>query len=166
MAGLSKLFLKHRSPGFLLIEGVIAAAVIAAFALMAVPQAMRMYREAVLEYEAVQLLHTIRYVQALSHSTASWPDGMVPQREEYVPSLRFSRTGYFIMRGRRQVIKSHSFPRGMTMISTMTMSRPVYFGKEGTVDLPFSLRLRMEGCARDRQIVMSLSGRCRLDRVG
>ena len=125
MAGLSKLLLKRCSPGFLLTESVIAAAVIAAFALLAVPQAVRMYREAVLEYEAVQLLHTIRYVQALSHSTASWPDGMMPQREEYVPSLRFSRTGYSVMRGRRQVVRSHSFPRGMTMISTMTMSRPV-----------------------------------------
>lgn len=166
MAGVSKLLLKRRSPGFLLIESVIAASVIAVFALLAVPQAVRMYREAVLEYEAVQLLHTIRYVQALSHNTASWPDGMIPQSEEYVPSLRFSRTGYSVMRGRRQVVKSHSFPEGMTMVSTMTMSSPVYFGKEGTVDLPFSLRLRMEGCARDRQIVMSLSGRCRLDRVG
>lgn len=158
--------MKCRSPGFLLLEGVIVTSVIAAFAILAVPQAVRMYREAVLEYEAVQLVHTIRYVQALSRNTASWPDGMAPQRDEYVPSLRFSRTGYFIMRGRRQVVTSHSFPEGMTMVSTMTMSRSVYFGKEGTVDLPFSLRLRMEGCARDRQIVMSLSGRCRLDRVG
>lgn len=161
------MFLSRRgSSGFLLLEGMVVAAALAVFAILAVPQAVRMYREALLEYEAVQLLHTIRHVQALSRNAAAWPEGMAPQRGDHVPLLRFSRTGYMVMRGRREVVQSHTFPEGMTMVSSISLSHLLRFDPQGIIDVPFSLRLRMEGCARERQIVLSLSGRCRLDRVG
>ena len=55
--------------GSLLIEVIIAGAVLAVFAMVALPNGLAIYREAAVEYEVQCLLSDIRYMREVSRPT-------------------------------------------------------------------------------------------------
>ena len=65
-----------REQGSLLVEVIVACAVLAILAMAALPRGLLLYREAALEYEVQCLLSDIRYMREISRTTEQWPESM------------------------------------------------------------------------------------------
>lgn len=62
-----------KEQGSLLLEVIVACAVLAVLSMAALPRALAIYREAALEYEMQCLLSDIRYVREISRRRRSGP---------------------------------------------------------------------------------------------
>lgn len=93
-----------KEQGSLLLEVIVACAVLAVLSMAALPRALAIYREVALEYEMQCLLSDIRYVREVSRTTQVWPQSMKGKAEQQLPSwrqaqMRFRRTGYTMLAG-------------------------------------------------------------------
>ena len=77
-----------KEQGSLLLEVIVACAVLAVLSMAALPRALAIYREAALEYEMQCLLSDIRYVREISRTTQVWPKSMKGKAEQQLPSWR------------------------------------------------------------------------------
>lgn len=105
-----------KEQGSLLLEVIVACAVLAVLSMAALPRALAIYREAALEYEMQCLLSDIRYVREISRTTQVWPKSMKGKAEQQLPSwrqaqMRFRRTGYTMLAGSARQ-GSHDFSAG------------------------------------------------------
>lgn len=108
-----------KEQGSLLLEVIVACAVLAVLSMAALPRALAIYREAALEYEMQCLLSDIRYVREISRTTQVWPKSMKGKAEQQLPSwrqaqMRFRRTGYTMLAGSARQ-GSHDFLPGIEL---------------------------------------------------
>ena len=75
-----------KEQGSLLLEVIVACAVLAVLSMAALPRALAIYREAALEYEMQCLLSDIRYVREISRTTQVWPKSMKGKAEQQLLS--------------------------------------------------------------------------------
>ena len=90
--------------GSLLIEVIIACAVLAVFAMVALPNGLAIYREAAVEYEVQCLLSDIRHARGLAHDgTLAEEHGAercvsaaaAPPGANAIPARRLHHAGWF-----------------------------------------------------------------------
>ena len=147
----------------MLAETALALAAVSVLAVAAVPRALAFYRETALEYEAVQLVQTIRYAQSLSRQTSAWPQhaNSVPRNQ---PVLYLLRDGY-AMAGSRQENIRHDFLPGIYLTGSRAAAIQLSFSPEGGTVKPITLRLRHSSSKdSERRVIIGTSGRCRVER--
>ena len=83
-----------KEQGSLLLEVIVACAVLAVLSMAALPRALAIYREAALEYEMQCLLSDIRYVREISRTTQVWPKSMKGKAEQQLPSHGLHDAGW------------------------------------------------------------------------
>ena len=159
--------------GSLLIEVIIACAVLAVFAMVALPNGLAIYREAAVEYEVQCLLSDSRYMREVSRTTERWPKSMERRDAYQLPlrrqaQMRFRRGGYTMLAG-SAVHSSHDFLPGIVITGRFaTSSRDgiaLTFGDDGLLATPCTMLIYMEGHPQSaRKLILSAGGRCRVER--
>ena len=140
--------------GSLLIEVIIACAVVAVFAMVALPNGLAIYRE-------------------VSRTTERWPKSMERRDAYQLPlrrqaQMRFRRGGYTMLAG-SAVHSSHDFLPGIVITGRFaTSSRDgiaLTFGDDGLLATPCTMLIYMEGHPQSaRKLILSAGGRCRVER--
>ncbi|WP_302609997.1 Tfp pilus assembly protein FimT/FimU [uncultured Mitsuokella sp.] len=157
--------------GFFVVEAVLACLVVMILASVAMPRAVALYREAVLEYETQCLLSDIRYMRELSRSTEPRPkaldwdhNGEKGRRA----GLYFQRDGYVLIAG-SHVFREHRYAAGIKMsgplLSDGRTTKPLTFGDDGSLRNPCTMYLfvaNQQSCGR--RFILSAGGRCRVER--
>lgn len=162
-----------KEQGSLLLEVIVACAVLAVLSMAALPRALAIYREAALEYEMQCLLSDIRYVREVSRTTQVWPKSMKGKAEQQLPSwrqaqMRFRRTGYTMLAGSARQ-GSHDFLPGIELkgrFVTGDLDGPALaFGDEGILMTPCTMVLFWTEAPQSlRRIILSAGGRVRVER--
>ncbi len=152
---------------------IIACAVLAVFAMVALPNGLAIYREAAVEYEVQCLLSDIRYMREVSRTTERWPKSMERRDAYQLPlrrqaQMRFRRGGYTMLAG-SAVHSSHDFLPGIVITGRFaTSSRDgiaLTFGDDGLLATPCTMLIYMEGHPQSaRKLILSAGGRCRVER--
>lgn len=162
-----------REQGSLLLEVIIACAVLMVLAMAALPNGLALYREAALEYEAQCLLSDIRYMREVSRTTESWPRHMEKKAVYQLPprrqaQMRFRHGGYTMLAG-SAVQRRHDFLPGIVLTGRFATGKTdgtaLTFGDDGLLATPCTMLLYMEGHPQAaRKIILSAGGRCRIER--
>ncbi|WP_270400287.1 type II secretion system protein [Mitsuokella multacida] len=162
-----------REQGSLLVEVIVACAVLAILAMAALPRGLLLYREAALEYEVQCLLSDIRYMREISRTTEQWPESMKQNGKQRPPQRRqarmqFRRTGYTMLAG-GVTHKRHDFLPGMELtggFATGAIDGPILtFGDDGLLKTPCTMVLSWADSPKSlRKIILSAGGRCRVER--
>ena len=100
--------LKGQQSGALLLDVLLVLALLMILSTHAVPQAAKFYRQAVVEYEAEQLLATLRYCQNTSRITAdsAWGYGANEPIKRYI-YLQLFTNGHQLLAGEWDIIANH-----------------------------------------------------------
>lgn len=167
-----------KQAGSMVLEVMLALALLLVLVSQAVPQACKFYRQAAVEYEAEQLLSAIRYCQNLSRVTAesAWGYGAQEARRHYV-YIKLFPDYHQIGSGGRDIIDSHYYLPGVKAVKIHQEQGKTFFDPD--VDLIFkangqpksgnmmTILIYYEGHLRDGQrIMVSKGGRIRMERGG
>lgn len=170
--------IKDKQAGFMLWEVLLLLALLLLLMTQAVPQAYKFYRQAAVEYEAEQLLSTIRYCQDMSRVTeeSAWGYGARESRRHYVFIKLFPDYNQIAGSG-RDIIASHYYLPGVRVEKIhQEQGRTVF---DSPVDLIFrangqpkagnmmTILIYYQGHPQDGQrIMVSKGGRIRMERGG
>ncbi len=103
--------------GFSLVEIAIVFAILSVFIALVPPNAARLYRSAIVEYETQRFVSEVRYVQRLSRTTEEEGDRGLPTGKAGVPELR-------VLEGENQyVLASIGGASPMRYLKTYTLHR-------------------------------------------
>lgn len=167
-----------KQAGGMLLEIMLTLTLLLLMSTMAVPQAAKLYRQVVVEYEAEQLLSAIRYCQNRSRVTAesAWNYGAKLPNRHYV-FLKFFPDHNQIMSGTRDVIESHTYLYGVNVAKIYQEKGKTQY--DDSVELVFNangkpkagdmmtLLIYYQGYPQDGQrIMVSKGGRIRMERGG
>lgn len=170
------MLVKERQAGAMLWEILLILALLAIISVHAVPQAAKFYRQAVVEYEAEQLLSTIRYCQNMSRITAdsAWGYGAKSPTKRYV-SLQLAAKGNQLLAGDRDIIASHTYLPGVNVAKVYQEQGENHY--DASIKLSFTANGRpgLSGMmtifiyyqgypAEGQKIMISKGGRIRLER--
>jgi len=163
--------------GGMLLEIFLALALVVIISMHAVPQAAKFYRQAAVEYEAEQLLSTIRYCQNMSRTTAGSAWGYSAQspikRSVY---LQLAAEGNQIFAGDRDIIACHNYLPGVNVVKVYKEKGVTYY--DTPVKLAFSANGRPKAAGsmmtifiyyqgypeEGQKIMISKGGRIRMER--
>ncbi|WP_302296429.1 pilus assembly FimT family protein [Mitsuokella multacida] len=162
-----------REQGSLLIELIIACAVLVILSMAALPRGLTLYREAALEYEVQHLLGDIRYMRGISRTTQIWPQSMKRKADQQLPpwrqaQMQFRRTGY-TMRAGNVTHRRYDFLPGIELkgrFVTGSLDGPALtFGNDGLLTTPCTMVLFWTDAPQSgRKLILSAGGRCRVER--
>lgn len=102
--------LKGNQSGAMLLEVLLALALLMILSTHAIPQAAKFYRQAAVEYEAEQLLSSIRYCQNMSRITAesAWGYGAKDPMKRNI-YLQLLANGNQLLGGKGDIIVQHHY---------------------------------------------------------
>lgn len=170
------MLIKGTQSGAMLGEVLLALALLMIICTHAVPQAAKFYRQAVVEYEAEQLLALIRYCQNMNRITAenAWEYGAKDPFKRYI-SLQLLADGNQLFAGDIDIIASHKYLPGVRVAKVYREKGKNYY--DASVKLTFTAdgRPGMAGMmticiyyqghpAEGQKIMISKGGRIRLER--
>ena len=160
-----------REQGSLLVEVIVACAVLAILAMAALPRGLLLYREAALEYEVQCLLSDIRYMREISRtnngleSMKQKPKQQLPQRRQ--ARMQFRRTGYTMLAGggpANAIFCRASSSRRLRDGGSMD-GPALAFGDDGIFKTPCTMVLFWTDSPQSlRKIILSAGGRARVER--
>jgi len=163
----------------MLLEIALLLLAVSVLAVWTGPQACKFYRQAVVEYEAEQLLSRIRYCQNMNRVTAesAWGYGAKEASRHYVRLMLFPAYNQLVAGG-RDIISSHHYLSGVKAMKIhQEQGRTVYDnltelafqanGKPKSVSNMMTILIYYQGYPQDGQrIMVSKGGRIRMERGG
>ena len=168
--------LKGQQSGALLLDVLLVLALLMILSTHAVPQAAKFYRQAVVEYEAEQLLATLRYCQNTSRITAdsAWGYGAKEPIKRYI-YLQLFTNGNQLLAGEWDIIANHQYLPGVKVAKVYQEqgknyyddSIRLYFGANGRPGITgmMTLCIYYQGYpAEGKKIMISEGGRIRMER--
>ena len=165
-----------RQAGFMQLEILLLLAMFVLISVHALPQAAKFYRQIVVEYEAEQLLSSIRYCQNISRITAenAWGYGAKKPIKRSV-YLKLMAEHSEVFAGGRDIIATHDYLPGVNVVKVYQEKGVTRY--ETPVKLDFSangrplttgmmtLLIYYQGHPVDGQkIMISKGGRIRMER--
>ena len=168
--------LKEYQSGALLLDVLLALALLMILSIHAVPQAAKFYRQAAVEYEAEQLLSSIRYCQNMSRITAesAWGYGAREPAVRHI-YLQLFTNGNQTLAGKGDIIAQHYYLPGVKVAKVYQEqgknyyddSIRLYFNANGRPGLTgmMTLCIYCQGYpAEGKKIMISEGGRIRMER--
>ena len=170
--------IEDKQAGTMLLEVILLIALLMILAARAVPEACKFYRQAAVEYEAEQLLSSIRYCQNMSRMTeeSAWGYGAKESRRHYVFIKLFPDYNQIAGSG-RDIIGSHHYLPGVKAVKIHQEQGQTIFdapvelffranGQPKTGDM-MTILIYYQGYPQDGQrIMVSKGGRIRMERGG
>lgn len=168
--------LKEDQSGAMLLDVLLALALLLILSMHAVPQAAKFYRQAAVEYEAEQLLSNLRYCQNMSRITAesAWGYGAQDPMKRYI-YLQLLTNGNQLLAGEWDIIAQHYYLPGVKVAKVCQEQGKKYYddsirlyfganGRPGSTGL-MTLCIYYQGYpAEGTKIMISEGGRIRMER--
>ena len=168
--------LRGHQSGALLLEVLLALALLMILGMHAVPQAAKFYRQAAVEYEAEQLLSSIRYCQDMGRNTgeSAWGYGAQEPTVRHI-YLQLFTNGNQLLAGKGDIIAQHRYLPGVKVAKVYQEqgkkyyddSIRLYFNANGRPGLTgmMTLCIYCQGYPDEaRKIMISEGGRIRMER--
>ena len=153
--------------GFSLLETVVAVCILGAVSIVAIPQGIKLFRTAVIDYEAQCLAGDLQLLQRMS-VTSGYNKMEMPIEDGSDDGLQMQirSAGYYQIRnGKKEIVKYHEFDKNIRV--AITKMSDVGFERTGMTKSSLAgsvyLYWRQDTSLR-RRIVLTNSGRIRVER--